>query len=124
MQSVTRSRAGRVARRATALLLVLCLGLFAAETPVAELHDGEAAANHPASVESAAPHSHGNVPSGPAGGMGHSTHVCHCVHSHSGLTVAVGTLSVAPLHASAPRVRGARVPSSLEREPQLRPPIS
>ena len=125
---------------------MLCLALFTAEAQVADVHDGDATAvelqrdgashgdahvahagatgpdegRHAAARENA-----GGDPGSNEGRPVHTQHVCHCVHAH-GAVDAARDASTAPYvpDASSPAVRVVRMPPSLEREPQLRPPIA
>ena len=133
-------------RRFTALLLMLCLGFFSVEALVADVHDGDATA---AELQQDGA-SHGGAHVAHAGIAGqdeaaqaavhaedggrstrddgrpvHTQHVCHCVHAHGVVDTAHDTSDAPDLpDASAPAVRPVRMPPSLEREPQLRPPIA
>lgn len=114
----------RLVRRTTALALMMCFGLFTAEILIADVHDGDVGANHPVSIETTTSHvDGGGLPQIPTEAA-HSMHVCHCVHAHGGLTAVASVSDPSRGGATAPLVRGDRVPASLAREPQLRPPIS
>lgn len=114
----------RTVRCTTALVLMMCFGLFTAEILIADVHDGDVRANHPVSIERTPSHANaGGLPHAPTEAA-HSMHVCHCIHAHSGLATAAAVSSMSPEGATAPVVGGDRVPVSLEREPQLRPPIA
>ena len=110
-------------RRATALLLATCFGLFTAETLIADAHDGDVGVYHPVSIETTTSHLGGSPSSVPTTAA-HPIHVCHCVHAHGGVAPLPGT--------SAPRIEsfgglaiiGDRAPTSVDREPPRRPPIA
>ena len=141
-----RVTARALVRRAVALVLTLCLGLFQAESLIADVCDGDAsptelvafagaasdlrpdsphalAASRPATSSDAA------VISAPAtdlgGASGHAAHACHCVHAHgSGVLQATPP---APRHATTAHVaRGVseRTPPSASLEQHLRPPVA
>lgn len=133
-------------RRFTALLLVLCLALFPVEAQVADVHDGDATAaelrrdeashggahvghagaTRRAEAGQAAAHDDaGDESTGDDGQPLHTQHACHCVHAHGAVDAARDASNAADLpRASAPTARSVRMPPSLEREPQLRPPIA
>jgi hypothetical protein len=111
-------------RRTTALALMMCFGFFTAEILIADVHDGDVGANHPISIETTTSHADaGGLPQFPTEGA-HSMHVCHCIHAHGGLAALASVSSPTLEGATVPPVRGDRVPASLARAPQLRPPIS
>ena len=132
-------------RRFTALLLMLCLGFFSVEALVADVHDGDASAAelqrdgashggaHVADAgtaddeagPAAKPDDAGDGSNGDDGKPVHTQHVCHCVHAHGAVDMARDAAAAPEVpDASAPAVRPVRMPPSLEREPQLRPPIA
>jgi hypothetical protein len=114
----------RIGRRMTALALMMCFSFFTAETLIADVHDGDVGANHPISIETTTSHvAGGGLPQSPTEAA-HSVHVCHCIHAHGGLTTVASVSSPSAGGAATPLVHGDRVPASLAREPQLRPPIS
>ena len=121
---VMASSLSRMVRRTTALALMTCFGLFTAEALIADVHDGDVGANHPVSIETTTSHAEGGgLPQDPTEAA-HSVHVCHCIHAHGGLAT-VGGASSPPLDvASTPLGRADRLPASIRREPQIRPPIS
>ena len=133
-------------RRFTALLLMLCLALFSVEALVADVHDGDATAaelqrdgashggahvahagttGRDEAAQAAVHDDAGGQPTRDDGRPVHTQHVCHCVHAHGAVDTAREASDVPALpDASAPVARPMRMPPSLEREPQLRPPIA
>lgn len=111
-------------RSLTALFLALGFGLFTTESLIADVHDGDADRGHVVSVEG--PDAHQGGGTNPADGSetpSHAAHVCHCVHAHAGVTSDAPSLSVIePVRTLAP-TGDARQFASIDREPQLRPPI-
>ena len=125
---------------------MLCLAAFSVEALVADVHDGDATAAelqrdgashagaHAAGAGAAlrndaglvaAHHDAGDESTGTDGRPVHAQHVCHCVHAHGVVdTARDGSDAPEVPDASAPAVRPVRMPPSLEREPQLRPPIA
>lgn len=134
-------------RRFTALLLMLCLAFFSGEALVADVHDGDATAaelqqdgashggahvahagtaGRDEAAQAAAVHAEdGGRSTRDDGRPVHTQHVCHCVHAHGAVDTAREASDVPALpDASAQVARPVRMPPSLEREPQLRPPIA
>ena len=66
------------------LLLLTCFLAFVAETPVADVHDGDASSSELAHADQVPGHSHAGPvhQSGDQGSSSHGFHVCHCSHSH------------------------------------------
>lgn len=110
-------------RRATAVLLATCFGLFTAETLIADVHDGDVGANHPISIETTTAHVGGGPPSVPTEAA-HSIHVCHCVHAHGGVTPIASASAPRIESSGGPTIIGDRAPASVDREPPRRPPIA
>lgn len=127
-------------RRAHAVFLALCFGLFSAESLIADVHDGDAPASEQSRYNGAADADTGggapatNVPVGdlhthtdgeaPPPSSGHSVHACHSGHAHIGLTaVGVELERAAPEHVAVLASR-ALPPADAQREPHLRPPIA
>ena len=119
------------ARRLTAALLVMCLGLFSAESliadscdadsarPVVSAADGVLRTSVEAIVAASTDAPAGTLPSAPR----HAVHVCHCVHAHAGAPIghAVQPLPATPF----PFLSGEsdHTPPSNAPEPPLRPPL-
>ena len=123
---------------------MLCLGFFSVEALVADVHDGDASAaelqrddaSHSgahladAGADDEAgpatkPDDAGDGSNGDDGKPVHTQHVCHCVHAHGAVDMARDAAAAPAVpDASAPAVPPVRMPPSLEREPQLRPPIA
>ena len=119
-----RPRKHSAIRALTALCLILGFSLFTTESLIAEVHDGDADTGHVASVESTGAHHDGAIPTDGPDRPPHAAHVCHCVHAHAGVTSPRQSLSVVePGRSSAP-IDLARSLASIDREPQLRPPIA
>lgn len=136
-------------RRCTALALILCFALFSGEALVADVHDGDASAAElleeggahvgthlSAGIAPGVPSSEpttvrvANADGSPSGERSpsqpvHSQHACHCVHAHGGVDAAPRPANCAvSTHLGAPLADAMRMPPSLAREPQLRPPIA
>lgn len=131
-----------VLRRATALLLALCFGLFQVEANVADVHDGDATeqelVSHGRGVSDAHVASHDGPaalvslehteqvpPDGSTPTQKHPAHVCHCVHAHAGWAPPSAVDASPSLidHAPAPgEAEYHLVSADLQR--QLRPPIA
>lgn len=131
-------------RRCISFILLLCLTLYGGESLVADVHDGDATAEElrtegrshdvihfAAQSEAGAAtndgsRSGGSSPDAPLPGQPvHAQHACHCVHAHGFVAPTPspsGALEVSDL--TAPASHPVRMPPSLEREPQLRPPIA
>lgn len=135
-------------RRCTAFLLMLCLAFYSGESLVADVHDGDAAPAELLVSDAAHGMSHASasaaaasVPIGEVALLqnatghtdtgdqsnpqpAHAQHACHCSHAHGFVDATPrqdAALALSDL--SAPAAHHVRMPPSLEREPQLRPPI-
>lgn len=128
---------------------MLCFALFSGEALVADVHDGDASAAElleEGGVHAGTPLSAGVAPGAPssesptvrvANGDGapagerlpsqpvHSQHACHCVHTHGGADAGARPVNrPVSIHLGAPLADAMRMPPSVAREPQLRPPIA
>ena len=114
-------------RRLTAFLLALGFGLFTAEQAIADMHDGDAAAELVVHVGSHAQASgafgdlRGHTPEDFSG---HSVHVCHCVHIHGGLPASAYLAQNEPAPTTATIMAGVQAPAGADLELRLRPPIA
>ena len=114
-------------RRVTALLVLLSLGFFNAESLVADSCDGDAGG-----VAAVSPHdgSRLSAPSSseqPSGtqpvGAHHSIHICHCAHAHGGALVAHGSTAVDMVPSTSVIEALSTAPTTVWLEPQFRPPV-
>lgn len=125
---------------------MLCLAFFSVEAQVSDVHDGDAtgvelrrdgssrggaqiahvdAAGRQEAGQAATHHDAAGQSTGDNGQPVHTQHVCHCVHAHGVVDAGCGVSGVAGLpDASAPAGPPLRMPPSLGREPQFRPPIA
>ena len=114
-------------RRLISSLLLGCFLVFMGETPVADVHDGDASATELAHVEQSPGHSHsvtGQQGDKDAGSPGHNFHVCHCTHSHlSCVPAPEGARPDTPLTSASNRGSYHKAPS-VDPVPALRPPIA
>lgn len=119
-----RFRQHHAVRSFTAFCLALGFGLFTTESLIADVHDGHAETGHVASVEGpGAHHDDGPVPVDGPESPTHAAHVCHCVHAHAGVTSEAPSLAVIePARTLAP-AGDVLCFDTIDREPQLRPPI-
>lgn len=123
-----------IVRRFCAVLLALCLGLFSAESLIADVHHGHVSvrvqSGHTGVVRAslsesgASDDAHTHTGSDSSGHDGHVLHTCHGAHMHAGL-VAAGVSLVAP---SSGRVHVLSQPHGVLLRPDLpsflRPPIA
>jgi len=107
-------------RRLTALLLALCLGMFSAETLVADVHDGDSSSAASHVEELGGPVDGHSLP----GGVSHSVHVCHCVHGHGGAPPVHNVATAAPVEHPRLLTSSDSVPNDVGPEPHVRPPIA
>lgn len=120
-------------RRALAILLALCFGLFSVESLVADVHDGDASAAEQSqyadavhagqsAADRAGAHTHSDNEN--ADQSGHTLHACHGAHAHTGLTSSGPKWAGSPLRQASATAPSACAPLDQRREPQLRPPIA
>lgn|SRR5688572_8831755 len=121
-------------RRLVALILMLCLGLFTAESLLADVHDGDATHEELVRVDGerhAEQHSSATADTEQVpderdpGEQGHSLHACHCVHAHVIWSpVQSSPLTAAVIVEEDQAALSALGPTSPVLEAHLRPPIA
>lgn len=129
-------------RRYTAFLLMLCLAVFSGEALLADVHLGDATSEElplagsahdlsrtltterDADGTTSLPPQEQSPSDDSPGQPTHAQHACHCVHAHGGPDGACELMGMEPTHPTAALAHADGVPPSVEREPQLRPPIA
>jgi hypothetical protein len=107
-------------RRITAIVVVLVLGLWNAETALADVCDGGSPVSASCAIASHSPQP--LDPTAPLGGSG--VQVCHCQHAHGGLPAVHGIpMPIAVMHAGMLRAVSRGIPPAIA-APLFRPPIS
>lgn len=111
-------------RRFVASIVMVVLGLFAAETIIADSCDGDSSSGVLSVSDGARDAVPDDNPTAPGKAPAHSVHVCHCAHGHAG---SLGVVAASPERQEHPGIvtgESVRTPPSVSPEPRFRPPLA